>query len=112
MSTAEDARPIGDAEADRLFADLIHEPALVVAVSGGPDSTALLYLLARWRMRCEPSPQLHAVTIDHGLRPQARSLRIDAGLDLYFVVRLHNLVHDYRHGGSPVRGRCTCVPVR
>lgn len=72
MSTAEDARPIGDAEADRLFADLIHEPALVVAVSGGPDSTALLYLLARWRMRCEPSPQLHAVTIDHGLRPQAR----------------------------------------
>jgi tRNA(Ile)-lysidine synthase len=72
VSTAEDARPIGDAEADRLFADLIHEPALVVAVSGGPDSTALLYLLARWRMRCEPSPQLHAVTIDHGLRPQAR----------------------------------------
>jgi tRNA(Ile)-lysidine synthase len=72
VSTAEDARPIGDAEADRLFADLVHEPALVVAVSGGPDSTALLYLLARWRLRCEPSPQLHAVTVDHGLRPQAR----------------------------------------
>jgi tRNA(Ile)-lysidine synthase len=79
VSAAEDERPIGDAEADRLFADLIHEPSLVLAVSGGPDSTALLYLLARWRNRHEPSPRLHAVTIDHGLRPQSRREALGVG---------------------------------
>jgi tRNA(Ile)-lysidine synthase len=72
VSIAEEARPIGDAEADRLFADLLSEEALVVAVSGGSDSTALLYLLARWKIRHEPSPQLTAVTVDHGLRAASR----------------------------------------
>ncbi len=63
---------LGDAEADALFADFVAEPTLVLAVSGGPDSTALLYLAARWRGRRKSSPRLIAVTIDHGLRPQAR----------------------------------------
>jgi len=63
---------LGDVEADALFADFVAEPTLVLAVSGGPDSTALLYLAARWRNRRKSSPRLIAVTIDHGLRPQAR----------------------------------------
>jgi tRNA(Ile)-lysidine synthase len=63
--------PISDAEADELFASLAGEPALVLAVSGGPDSTALLYLAARWRKRLKRGPKLIAITIDHGLRRES-----------------------------------------
>jgi tRNA(Ile)-lysidine synthase len=59
------------AEAGRLFSDIGAAPAVVLAVSGGPDSTALLYLAARWRKGRKAGPQLVAVTIDHGLRKEA-----------------------------------------
>jgi tRNA(Ile)-lysidine synthase len=60
--------PISDAEAAALFGTLGAVPALVLAVSGGPDSTALLWLAARWRDGLKQPPKLVAVTIDHGLR--------------------------------------------
>jgi tRNA(Ile)-lysidine synthetase-like protein len=70
VSTADG--PVTDAEADALFADFAAEPVLVLAVSGGPDSTALMLLAARWRARHPAAPRLRAVTVDHGLRPQSR----------------------------------------
>jgi tRNA(Ile)-lysidine synthase len=72
VSTVEDAPPVSDAEADVLFAGIRHAPGLVLAVSGGPDSTALMVLAAAWCRRHKDAPGLTAVTVDHGLRPEAR----------------------------------------
>ena len=64
--------PISAREAQSLFADLWSAPALVLAVSGGADSTALMLLAARWRATRKTGPKLIAVTIDHGLRKEAK----------------------------------------
>lgn len=63
--------PITIAEAKALFADLAEPPALLLAVSGGPDSVALMWLAARWRDGLKVKPKLFAATVDHGLRREA-----------------------------------------
>src|SRR5947209_2851325 len=64
-------KPVSEGEAAQLFGALGSLPALILAVSGGPDSTALMWLAARWRDELEKPPRLVAVTIDHGLRKEA-----------------------------------------
>src|SRR5213080_3153812 len=68
----DDNSPISAREAKRLFADWRGVPAIVLAVSGGPDSVALMWLAARWRRSLARGPRLVAVTIDHGLRREAK----------------------------------------
>jgi tRNA(Ile)-lysidine synthase len=70
VSPAEADEPVSSALAHELFDDLSDVPSLLIAVSGGPDSTALLWLAARWRGRRKSGPKLVAVTVDHGLRPE------------------------------------------
>jgi tRNA(Ile)-lysidine synthase len=67
----DDNSPVSATEAKALFADWKGAPALVLAVSGGPDSVALMWLAARWRKGFVRGPRLIAVTIDHGLRKEA-----------------------------------------
>ncbi|MBV9560746.1 MAG: tRNA lysidine(34) synthetase TilS [Bradyrhizobium sp.] len=67
----EDNSPISAQDARALFADWRSAPAIVLAVSGGPDSVALMWLAARWGRALARGPRLVAVTVDHGLRPEA-----------------------------------------
>lgn len=65
--------PLSLNEARGAFAPLARYPRIAVAVSGGPDSLALLHLLARWRAEAGVRPELTVLTVDHGLRPGSRA---------------------------------------
>jgi tRNA(Ile)-lysidine synthase len=64
----DDHSAISARDAKQLFAEWKSVPAIVLAVSGGPDSIALMWLAARWRRALVRGPRLIAVTVDHGLR--------------------------------------------
>ena len=69
MSAERRAGPVGDGEFARLmaqFAPFDNRRNLAVAVSGGPDSLALVLLAARWAE--DNGHTVTALTVDHGLR--------------------------------------------
>ena len=78
MATAETS-PVSQSEAKSLFSGLEQFPVLLLAVSGGPDSTALMLLAARWRKSLKTKPKLIAITVDHGLRKEAKREAADVG---------------------------------
>ena len=73
MAIADEA--VGDQEAGALFGGLEGLRGLVLAVSGGSDSTALLVIAARWakgiKKQLNHAPKLIAVTVDHSLRTES-----------------------------------------
>lgn len=62
--------PLSDEGLERLFSSLNQASGILAAVSGGPDSMALMQGLARWASRAR-RPPIHVATVDHGLRPEA-----------------------------------------
>ena len=68
-----EAKAVSASEAKSLFSGLHSLPVLVLAVSGGPDSTALMVMAARWCDSLATKPKLVAVTVDHGLRKESKA---------------------------------------
>lgn len=71
--------PLSDEGLERLFSSLNQASGILAAVSGGPDSIALMHGLARWASS-NPRPPILVATVDHGLRP-------DAAAEAAFVAR-------------------------
>jgi tRNA(Ile)-lysidine synthase len=63
---------LGPASSPKVFASLHAAKAIVLAVSGGPDSVALMLMAADWA-KTGTAPPLFVATVDHGLRADARA---------------------------------------
>lgn len=92
------ATPIPEHEADALLAPLMRFPRVALAVSGGPDSLALMHLAAAWS-GTHDSPAFTVLTVDHGLREGSRAeaetvcrLAAEAGLDHALLAWAHGPV--------------------
>lgn len=67
------ALPIAESELEALLAPLAPFAVLVLAVSGGADSLAMMHLVARWsRLHPHTGRKLVVATVDHGLREGSR----------------------------------------
>ena len=85
-----------------LFHDLDAGDALAVAVSGGSDSLALLFLVHEFLRRHRPRTRLLAVTVDHGLRPASA---VEAA-QVASLCRRHGIAHETAcwQGNKPATG--------
>jgi tRNA(Ile)-lysidine synthase len=80
-------------EAARLFVAKLRKPAhILVAISGGSDSTGLLLALHEASIGSGDQVRLSAVTVDHALRPESadeakKVATLCAGLGIFHAVR-------------------------
>ncbi len=66
------ARPVADHDIAGLFSCFESSSHILLAVSGGPDSMALMILAREWtKSRSRKGPKLSVATVDHGLRKEA-----------------------------------------
>jgi tRNA(Ile)-lysidine synthase len=70
LLSARRSHALSSTDIDALFAPFVDAKALLIAVSGGPDSTALLLMVAEWAKR-RGKTRIEAATVDHGLRPES-----------------------------------------
>jgi tRNA(Ile)-lysidine synthase len=70
LLSAQRSHALSSTDIDALFAPFVRAKALLIAVSGGPDSTALLLMGAEWAKR-RGRTRIEAATVDHGLRPES-----------------------------------------
>ncbi len=75
-----------------------HGAQLGVAVSGGSDSTALLHLAADWGQRV--GCRVHAVTLDHGVRPDAAAEAAQVARQCQGLGLCHDTLHWTAPGGG------------
>jgi tRNA(Ile)-lysidine synthase len=93
--------PITSTEAEALLAPLACFPRVALAVSGGPDSVALMHLAAR-RQEMHGG-ELTVLTVDHGLRPESRAEAEQVGR-MAASIGLPHVVLTWEHEGLPTAG--------
>jgi tRNA(Ile)-lysidine synthase len=64
-------QPFSDEVVARLFQPWEQARGILLAVSGGPDSVALMLMAAEWAKRLSAPPPVYVATVDHGLRENA-----------------------------------------
>jgi tRNA(Ile)-lysidine synthase len=70
---ADSGGAISEREALGLFSLFPRSGRVLLAVSGGADSTALLVLAVRWRAAHAPALEVKVATVDHALRQDSRA---------------------------------------
>lgn len=97
---------LSSSEAADLLSPLNQYDHVAIAVSGGPDSVALMVLAAEWAISSSEPPRITALTVDHGLRSESRvEAETVAGWAAQAGISHHILACRDLHAGSRLQER-------